>query len=105
MWYEGEPDHEAFVPPGRDKRAMPMHACNSNRVATAISRDYMGGREASGMAGADKTGRPMKAKRSTAGQRGPDWASGLKQLYDSVIEEPIPDTFKDLLSKLDDGTR
>jgi hypothetical protein len=34
---------------------------------------------------------------------GPDWTSGLKRLYDNVVEEPIPDAFKDLLAKLDDG--
>lgn len=34
--------------------------------------------------------------------KSPDWADGLKQLYDSVVEEPIPDAFKDLLDKLDD---
>lgn len=32
----------------------------------------------------------------------PDWAIGLKQLYDSVVEEPLPDAFKDLLSRLDE---
>jgi len=32
----------------------------------------------------------------------PGWASGLRQLYDTVVDEPLPDTFKDLLSKLDD---
>ena len=32
----------------------------------------------------------------------PDWANGLRQLYDSVVEEDLPDTFKDLLSQLDD---
>lgn len=31
----------------------------------------------------------------------PGWANGLRQLYDAVVEEPLPDTFKDLLSKLD----
>lgn len=57
------------------------------------------------MAGGGRTGNPVKGKKHTTKQRGPDWASGLKQLYDSVIEEPIPDAFKDLLAKLDDGTR
>ena len=33
----------------------------------------------------------------------PAWADGLKQLYDSVVDEPLPDTFKDLLSQLDDS--
>ena len=32
----------------------------------------------------------------------PDWADGLKKLYDSVVDEPLPDSFKDLLDKLDD---
>ena len=32
----------------------------------------------------------------------PEWANGLRELYDSVVEEPLPDSFKDLLSKLDD---
>lgn len=31
----------------------------------------------------------------------PDWANGLRRLYDSVVEEPLPDSFKDLLAKLD----
>ena len=56
------------------------------------------------MAGAGRTGSPVKGKKKTK-PRGPEWASGLKQLYDSVIDEPIPDAFKDLLSKLDDGDR
>jgi hypothetical protein len=36
-----------------------------------------------------------------AGQK-PEWANGLRQLYDSVVEEPLPDSFKDLLAQLDD---
>lgn len=31
----------------------------------------------------------------------PAWANGLKQLYDDVVEEPLPDAFKDLLAQLD----
>jgi len=57
------------------------------------------------MAGARKTGDPVKGKTRNNRRQGPDWATGLKQLYDSVIEEPIPDTFKDLLSQLDDGEK
>jgi len=57
------------------------------------------------MAGAGKTGNLVKGKKRQSRPQGPDWASGLKQLYDSVIEEPIPDAFKDLLSKLDDGDK
>ena len=56
-----------------------------------------------GMAGARRTVKPVKGKRQVTKKRGPEWTSGLKQLYDSVIEEPIPEAFKDLLAKLDDG--
>ena len=40
---------------------------------------------------------------SGAGGRGkdPDWANGLRQLYDSVVEEPLPDSFQNLLDQLD----
>ena len=47
-------------------------------------------KEAAGQKKADKKGQP-------------EWAGGLRQLYNSVVEEPLPDSFKDLLAKLDDG--
>ena len=34
-------------------------------------------------------------------QPSPDWASGLRRLYDSVVEEPLPDSFSKLLDDLD----
>ncbi|MXO74958.1 hypothetical protein GRI40_06950 [Altererythrobacter aerius] len=33
----------------------------------------------------------------------PGWANGLRQIYDSVVDEPLPDSFTDLLAKLDRG--
>jgi hypothetical protein len=36
-----------------------------------------------------------------ARRRTPEWADGLKQLYDSVVEETLPDSFKDLIDRLD----
>ena len=33
----------------------------------------------------------------------PGWADGLRQLYNSVLKEPLPDSFDDLLKKLDRG--
>lgn len=33
----------------------------------------------------------------------PGWANGLKQLYNSVVDEPLPDSFKDLIERLDDA--
>ena len=37
----------------------------------------------------------------TQGAGRPEWADGLRQLYDSVVDEPIPDAFRDLLAQLD----
>ena len=31
----------------------------------------------------------------------PGWADGLRKLYDDVVAEPLPDSFEDLLKKLD----
>ena len=33
----------------------------------------------------------------------PGWTSGLRQLYDQVVEEALPDSFHDLLARLDDA--
>jgi hypothetical protein len=57
------------------------------------------------MAGAAKKDKTARRGKDHAAARGPEWTSGLKQLYDAVVEEPIPDAFKDLLSRLDDGNR
>ena len=37
------------------------------------------------------------------GQPAPDWANGLRRLYDSVVEEPLPDSFAKLLDDLDNA--
>ena len=42
-------------------------------------------------------------KSAANGKESPDWANGLRDLYDSVVDEPLPDSFKDLLAKLDEG--
>lgn len=31
----------------------------------------------------------------------PEWARGLRDLYDDVVDEPLPPSFHDLLAKLD----
>jgi len=62
------------------------------------------------MAGAEKTKGPVVGGNATYDRAkldggGPEWATGLKRLYDQVVDEPIPDSFMDLLSKLDDGSK
>lgn len=34
--------------------------------------------------------------------KSPEWAAGLRHLYDSVVDEPLPDSFAQLLEQLDD---
>ena len=43
------------------------------------------------------------SKRAPRSQPTPDWTSGLRRLYDAVVEEPLPDSFAQLLDKLDDA--
>lgn len=50
--------------------------------------------------GADGAG--AKAARPVRKRRKPEWASGLKQIYNSVVDEPLPDNFAALLAQLDD---
>jgi len=33
----------------------------------------------------------------------PGWAAGLRKLYNSVVDEPLPDSFDDILKKLDES--
>ena len=64
------------------------------------------------MTGGDKKVRSPVGKidaRTSGGARKarhqPDWAQGLQKLYSSVVEEPLPDMFQDLLRKLDGDKR
>lgn len=36
-----------------------------------------------------------------AGKAEKGWSKGLRQLYDSVLSEPLPDSFAELLKKLE----
>ena len=55
------------------------------------------------MPNADKDGSARQDRDVHESPKDPKWANSLKKLYDSVVDEPLPDNFKDLLSKLDDG--
>ena len=33
----------------------------------------------------------------------PGWAAGLRNLYNSVVDEPLPESFDDILKKLDES--
>ncbi|WP_338447283.1 NepR family anti-sigma factor [Pelagerythrobacter marensis] len=49
-----------------------------------------------------RAGETGKGESKIGKRDNPGWADGLRQLYDSVVEEPLPDSFKELLSKLDE---
>lgn len=51
------------------------------------------------LAGKPEKGSETKPRGGSVKQ--PEWAQGLQKLYDSVVEEELPDSFKDLLSQLD----
>jgi hypothetical protein len=44
---------------------------------------------------------PGRSSKDPETAREPGWAEGLRQLYNSVVHEPLPDSFDDLLKKLD----
>lgn len=48
------------------------------------------------------TGKKQVEEGMKEGAAKPEWTNGLRKFYDSVVDEPLPDSFKDLLSKLDD---
>ena len=52
------------------------------------------------MAGGKKSKSGTEPKEG-AKPRDPEWAAGLKRLYNSVVDEPLPDAFTELLKKLD----
>jgi hypothetical protein len=45
------------------------------------------------------SGRTSSSKRR---DRQPGWVQGLRQIYNSVLEEPLPSSFDSLLKKLDE---
>jgi len=54
------------------------------------------------MSDSETDGGGKKAAPPTNPDQKPDWATGLKKFYDSVVDEPLPDTFQELLAKLDE---
>lgn len=52
-----------------------------------------------GDGGSKPAGQAPAAKRR---DRQPGWVQGLRQIYNSVLEEPLPPSFDSLLKKLDE---
>lgn len=45
---------------------------------------------------------PAAPRKSARGKAG--WAEGLRNLYGQVVDEPLPDSFTELLRKLDQAS-
>jgi hypothetical protein len=58
-------------------------------------------RETISQAAADAAAAKAAHSPTTGRKQEPEWAKGLKSLYDQVVDEPLPDSFQDLLARLD----
>ena len=47
---------------------------------------------------------PKRKQGAKADTKLPGWTDGLRQLYDEVVDEDLPDSFRDLLARLDDDS-
>lgn len=53
-----------------------------------------------------KPGEPVEASAASPAEQVPDWlGSRLKRMFTDVMDEPVPDEFKQLLKQLEDKER
>ena len=50
---------------------------------------------------AGKTGEKPNASNANLQKNEPGWANGLRDFYSSIVAEPLPDSFDDLLRQLE----
>lgn len=65
-----------------------------------MTQSHKGGRATPAKAGRGSGGGARSASRRNGDL--PGWTNGLRQLYDQVVDEELPDSFRDLLARLDD---
>ena len=98
----------SLAEPRRSRRGPLLCGCRPDRISCpAFSLTGLGG-SALRMTNEKKTkDKQMKdigmERNERRRQPSPDWASGLRRLYDSVVEEPLPDSFSKLLDDLDNA--
>ena len=90
-----EPQAACFVPSPQSKRL--VQAWRGLALDQARRKQ---GRYASEMT-ENKAKPPMRSAQRAGKRSRPEWADGLRQIYDSVLNEPLPDSFTELLAKLD----
>lgn len=82
---------------GLDRPPVSPQVCIGEREFVLSQPDGRGG------PGRRVPGPPPEISPDSIGGGEPGWAGGLRKLYNSVVDEPLPDSFKDLLKKLDDS--
>ena len=80
---------------------MPDPANRANPGDAALDERQVNEGAHCGIMDEEKVTPPTNKKRGGGGPQAPDWTSGLRQLYNSVVEEPLPDSFAKLLEQLD----
>lgn len=65
-----------------------------------MTQTHKGGRSAPAKSGRGSGGGARTG--SGPANEMPGWTNGLRQLYDQVVDEELPDSFRDLLARLDD---
>lgn len=72
-------------------------------MASQERQDKAGAARASDADPHDKSADTQTGEGQTDEGAAPEWTHGLRQLYDSVVDEDLPDSFRALLDKLDDS--
>lgn len=67
-----------------------------DQIAVELMLAHSGGKD-----GRPPRGLPPSQRAKTDRADKPGWADGLRQLYDSVVDEKLPESFDDLLKRLD----
>ena len=95
--------HEPEIQPDPDR---PSWTTDGNVTKPMLANNSLDNSQTGGSYAAMSSEPEMK-KASTKRKRErsrPVWAEGLKRMYDSVVDEEIPDDFVDLLKKLDQAS-
>lgn len=90
-------DHEKV----KRKAAPPVAAVSPEQAPPNSAPEPSGSPKVVPLTSSTDTTLPANEARRTR----PEWAAGLRQLYDSVVNEPLPDSFADLISRLDDSSK
>jgi len=90
------------VPDWRIGRGARIGQIDVNRKQKPLGANLTGDSASAGPASTPETG---DGQDKEAPDEAPPWAAPLRDLYQQVVEEPLPDFLSDLLSRLDRDTQ